>query len=701
MNPKALRKALTDPVWIKSHGFEILQSLCCYAGESMGQLAQELVLMALENRSLFGAGAKIVDALARQFGLFPYLDPDLLSSADRIAYEVHRPEHMDDEVVFHRPQAEVYWHLMAGENVVLSAPTSFGKSLIIDAAIASGRYRNILIVVPTIALIDETRRRLAERFRGHFKVITHSTQSRAGRNIIIVTQERALERDFDDPIDLLVVDEFYKLRPTGSHDERSVLLNQVVYRLLKRVPQFYMLGPTVLGISPDFGERIRYSTFLEPYHTVASELHTVGGTGDDLSRLVELCKTLPDPTLIFCKSPSRAGAVARHLIAARLGRGSRETDEAAAWVGDNYHPDWHFAEGLRQGIGVHHGRIPRALAQYVVRAFDDGQIRFLVCTSTLIEGVNTKAKNIVILDHAINRVPIDLFTFNNIRGRAGRMSQHFVGHVYLFHPEPDQKLPLVEMPVYSQFDDTPESLLIQLDDEDMKPSSRERIERFFTQDVLNHETLKASVGVDPQRQLNMAREIRDDLSSFAPMLIWEGLPTAKQVQGICELLWRHFDGHRLGGGSIRSSRQLAYLINGLRSAPTTKSMINTSLAYWNDPDKAVQQVLDFLRLWANFHFPRLLRCLCRIQKDLFARARMPYGDYTYFCDSVENFFLDAGVVALDEYGVPLEIGRKLMSILAADSDLDRTLERFSRLNVDDLTVSPFEKSILKNAQAAL
>ncbi|HMO52734.1 MAG TPA: DEAD/DEAH box helicase [Kiritimatiellia bacterium] len=701
MNATTLRKVLADPAAIKSHGFEILQSLCCFAGESRGQVAQELILRALEYRELFGDGAEVVDGLARQFGLFPYLDPERLSSADLIAYEVHRPEHMADEVVFHRPQAEVYWRLMAGENVVLSAPTSFGKSLIIDAAIASGRYKNVLIVVPTIALIDETRRRLADRFRGAFKVITHGTQTRAERNIFIVTQERALEKEFEDPIDLLVVDEFYKLRPTSAHDERSALLNQVVYSFLKRVPQFYMLGPTVLGISPDFGERIKYSTFLEPYHTVASELHTVAGTGDDLSRLVELCKSLPDPTLIFCKSPSRAGAVARHMIKAGLGKSSKETEEAANWVGEHYHPSWHFAEGLRQGIGVHHGRIPRALAQYVVRAFDDGHLRFLVCTSTLIEGVNTKAKNIVILDHAINRVPIDLFTFNNIRGRAGRMRQHFVGHVYLFHPEPDQELPLVEMPVYTQLDDTPESLLIQLDDDDLKPSSRERMEHFFTQDVLNHETLKASVGVDPQRQLNMAREIREDLKAFAPILIWDGLPTAKQVQGICKLMWRHFEGHRLGGGSVRSPEQLAYLINGLRSAPSTRSMVSDSIAYWNDPDEAIQQVLDFLRLWANFHFPRLLRCLDRIQKDVFTRAGMPHGDYTFFSDCVENFFLDAGIVALEEYGVPLEIGRKLASILAAESDLDRTLERFGQVDIGALKLSPFEIRILREAQAAL
>ena len=53
--------------------------------------------------------------------------------ADRLAYEVHRPLGIDD-LVFHAKQAEVYRLLADGRNVVLSAPTSFGKSLIIDGS---------------------------------------------------------------------------------------------------------------------------------------------------------------------------------------------------------------------------------------------------------------------------------------------------------------------------------------------------------------------------------------------------------------------------------------------------------------------------------------------------------------------------------------------------------------------------------------
>ena len=82
---------------------------------------------------------------------------------------------MEESFVFHRAQAEIYRRLIEGENVILSAPTSFGKSRIIDAVIATEQYKNIAVIVPTIALIDETRIRLSS-FSEKYKVITQLNQ---------------------------------------------------------------------------------------------------------------------------------------------------------------------------------------------------------------------------------------------------------------------------------------------------------------------------------------------------------------------------------------------------------------------------------------------------------------------------------------------------------------------------------------------
>ena len=166
--------------------------------------ARDLIIRCLERREEMGASKVIHDALLARIGLYPYLDdPASLSLGDRIAYEAHRPlVSPREEFVFHAMQAEVYARLMDGETVILTAPTSFGKTLIVDALIVSGQYQNVVIVVPTIALIDEVRRRLSQLSKRHgleFRIITHPGQAQGERNIFVFTQERASRRSHCPP----------------------------------------------------------------------------------------------------------------------------------------------------------------------------------------------------------------------------------------------------------------------------------------------------------------------------------------------------------------------------------------------------------------------------------------------------------------------------------------------------------------------
>lgn len=702
MTATELRKALAQPKIRDPFG--TLRHLCALVTTEPEEVVQELVLRALDREQEFARERTVLDALVREVGLFPYLSPGELPLPDQIAYEMHRPANMGGAIVFHRPQAEVYRRLLGGENVILSAPTSFGKSLIIDAIIASGKFKNVLIVVPTIALIDETRRRLTRRFRETFRIITHPFQRHGDRNVLIFTQERALEYPSLERIDFFVIDEFYKLNPGRDDDDRCARLNEAFYKLVKTGAQFYLLGPNILSVSPDLNQRLRFQFINEPYHTVVSQIHDMRGSkASEMERLVTLCRSLREPTIVFCRSPKRVADVTKELLAANIGRTDDAENRAAAdWVGEHYHPEWHFARAMSQGIGVHHGRIPRALAQYVVRAFDAGRLSLLVCTSTLIEGVNTKAKNVVILDDKINMSRFDLFTFNNIRGRSGRMGHHIIGDVYVFHEPPQTALPFVDVPAFTQPSTADTGMLLQMDEEDLTAGSKERIREFVEQDDVDYETLRSNVGVDPAAQIAMAREIANNLPTWTSVLRWSRFPTAAQVQAITQLFWRHFEGARLGSGSAKSAKQLAYLINRLRTQPTARQIIEEQYEWSQDWDAAVQQTLDFLRLWANFHYPRLLRALNRIQKGVLGRAGIRGGDYEFFASQVESFFLDSAVVALDEYGIPLELARKIRASVVVEGDLDGTLDRLRALDVSRLKgLSPFESQLIKDAQADL
>ena len=84
----------------------------------------------------------------------------------------------------------------------LSAPDEFGKSLIIDALIATGKYQRRHFV-PTIALIDETRRGCRAVLGPNTRSLLTPSQARADEDFFVLTQ-RALQMQ-DEPLDPILI----------------------------------------------------------------------------------------------------------------------------------------------------------------------------------------------------------------------------------------------------------------------------------------------------------------------------------------------------------------------------------------------------------------------------------------------------------------------------------------------------------------
>jgi hypothetical protein len=310
MTPQELREVFRQPDQIAGKAFQIAKTISrlCHAEETATE-GREMVIRALEHYGAFQSLNGALDALVSQVGLFPYANPQKLNVAGQLAYEFHRP--LDGgidsrDIVFHSEQGEVYRGLMDGQSYVLSAPTSFGKSLIVDALLASGKFNTVVIIVPTIALIDETRRRLS-RFRGRYKIITHPSQEAAQQSVFVLTQERAIDRDDFGDIDLLVIDEFYKLDiGDGDDGERAAILNHALYKLRKKSKQIYLLGPSIQGIPDGFGERFKCTFKRTDYNTVVSEIVYIPRQPSREEAFLRVATELKEPTLIYCKSPTQA-----------------------------------------------------------------------------------------------------------------------------------------------------------------------------------------------------------------------------------------------------------------------------------------------------------------------------------------------------------------------------------------------------------
>lgn len=713
---EALERVLGDVEAIARDPFGLARRLCDLVNAHGGAASEfptdvhDLLIRARAQREAFGSATLIIDGLVRERGLFPYLAGVRLGEADLLALEMHRPLDFEGDIVFHRAQARVYHLLLKGENVALSAPTSFGKSLIVDAVIAEGKHEKVAVIVPTIALIDETRRRLFTRFGDRFKIVTHVGQLPADRTIYVLTPERVAEVEGVDEVTFFALDEFYKLDPRIEPD-RSEAMNEALYRLHSRKAQFFLLGPNINDLPAAF--TIGYQCHFErtDFATVATEIIRIYATPEsrpaELARLVSDRTREGEPTLVYCRSPESARTVARELARALERPVRTAVADAVEWVAAHYHPEWGFVEALAKGVGLHHGPMPRALQQFVARAFNDGRIDVLVCTSTLIEGVNTSAKNVIIYDHSIGGRSLDYFTYQNIKGRAGRMGPHFIGRVYLFSDPPLPTQLQVDVPVATQTGSAPDSLLIQLEYGDLSDEARERVRPYYEQSLIPLFVLRENHGIDPGAQLRLAAHVRDNAEELWPLLSWTtAAPSWEQVDATCSLLWEFLVQGRSPRGA-RTASQLAFLVRRFSAVPDIRALIESELvnqaerSETRDADSAVEDTLDFLRNWANYHFPRYLMAVSRIQEVVFRDLDLPPGDYSAYAQQVENYFLPPGIAALDEYGIPLQIGRKLVSRLGDASELDASLKALRNLDLSQVDLTPFERELVLDALAYL
>ena len=105
-------------------------------------------------------------------------------------------------------------------------------------------------------------------------------------------------------------------------------------------------------------------------------------------------------------------------------------NEFISWGKREIHPQWSIVKALEKGFLVHHGQLPLGIRMLELALFNSNHSNFtrLICTSTLLEGVNTTAKNIIITKpHRGYNKEFDAFDFYNLVGRTGRLYQHYLG----------------------------------------------------------------------------------------------------------------------------------------------------------------------------------------------------------------------------------------------------------------------------------
>jgi hypothetical protein len=655
-------------------------------------LGRELVIRALDAKERFINHLSILKAMVRKAGLYPYLSSEFakISIEEQYAIEIYRATYLPG-FVYHSMQLKILKLLSEGRNVVLSAPTSMGKSAIVDSLIASDKYFRIVIVVPTIALIDETRRRIAHKFSSRYDVISHNSQELrdSRKTVFVLTQERVNERRDLKHIDLFVIDEFYKLAfKKNEADARTISLNICLSKLLLVSKQFYMIGPSVdevRGLN-EFGRN--YVFVPSAFNTVAVNVTEYNIPANDReAKLQALLKILrpagrnsPEQTIIYCRSPQAAAEIVESLIENDIG--SSVHSDYTDWVDTHYSKTWAYSRAVRAGIGIHHGALPRAIQQYTIDLFNEKKLRVLICTATIIEGVNTNAETVVVFDNRSGTGSIDRFTHNNIKGRAGRMNVHFVGNVHCLEKIPEDTIEgrIVDVPLGLQNSLTPPNLLAGIETEHVQEAAASTLSDYIASSHVPLSILKKHATYRVETLRAVLEEVKG-LSNNELEQACSKKPSAAQLELMCNAL-RIAEYRTLLHLNLHSQESdLKLKFSRYLFAESHQSYLNDIIIwidshYVTDISKstAMDRDLKIIRNIFGFAVPRTLSLLQDLVNHIIHERGLEFSaQFDYIRAKFENSHLPGAFSALEEMGIPVQTLSKIKG------------EKFSKASVNLLT----------------
>ncbi len=392
-------------------------------------------------------------------------------------------------------QVDVFKSYLNNEIISISAPTSAGKSYILSHIILdfiiNNKSANIVYIVPTRALISQVQKditHILSENKLHGKVGVSSVPQIINNqgliSIYIFTQERLHWFRDDSPltkIDLLIVDEAQSI----NDKSRGILLQQKIEEVINDFPEVKVIFASPASKNPEvlfklcptskksrtvqtdfiatnqnllFVNQVPRQPKLWKVELITKEMSLSLGTINLPARPSPVSKKLPyiafamsnknNPSIIYVNRPADAEKLADQLFdlfESQNNNISSQLNELIKLSSDIIHPRYKLVKSLKQRIAFHYGNMPLIIRSEIERLFQNGDILFLICTSTLLEGVNLPARTIFMRKptRGISN-PLNASDFWNLAGRAGRLGKDFQGNIVCIEPETWKEDPFKE-----------------------------------------------------------------------------------------------------------------------------------------------------------------------------------------------------------------------------------------------------------------
>lgn len=461
--------------------------------------------------------------------------------------------------VLTRDQKRLFEDFQKYKRLVVSAPTSFGKSRIISEIIMQASYNNIAIILPTIALLNETYLTLRKNpiIKEQYNIINTLTQEFGeNKNIFILTPEKMdllLDSYTNLKIDFFSMDEIYKIQ---DDEGRKQVFTHCLYRLTKMNCDFYLIGPYFKNFSKIFLKRNkaifrRYSAEIVQKDTIdISNLENkkefiisnqkFKKLVDNDRNLINILKSIDGQTLVYLKRKDSVENKAKKI--AQQQSSIYIKNDLIDYIKLTISEDWSLVNCLEKGVAFHHGSIPKYIQTEIVDAFNNQSIKTLICTTTLTEGVNTSAKNIIIYHNKKGKEFLSGFDVKNIKGRAGRFMSHFIGRVIVFEKlNNEEEKDTIEFSYYDNKLLSSEEI-IQVNKEDLYDGNlikRNETERLLGEMKIPLEIIQKNKFIKIENQYSLIQYLRENYSKMQELLFTSQYPNNKQLDDIMQICYTH------------------------------------------------------------------------------------------------------------------------------------------------------------------
>lgn len=341
-------------------------------------------------------------------------------------------------------------------DMMVVAPTSFGKTDLIKKYVKDN-YKNkvICILEPTKAMLNQVRNDLLKEFNGSEspKIITHHDMNfeDSEKVVFVMTQERLFKLIYDRKInfniDSLLVDEAHNIFEKNS---RAFLLAKLIYLLRNKNKNLIVkyFSPIIqdasnLKIKKDIDVEIEqlkinpkmkvkkyyFADFFKKkkfvYNQYFNEFYSIGEL-ENIDKYEFIIEESSNKNLIYLNRPKDIKAELPKLAKFLPDNNDDNIIKICKNLSDYINKDYDLIDYIKKGIVYHFGVMPDNIRNYIEKCVkEEESLKYIYCTSTLLEGVNMPFDKLFILDLKKGLSNLTYHQLENLIGRINRYKNIF------------------------------------------------------------------------------------------------------------------------------------------------------------------------------------------------------------------------------------------------------------------------------------